>query len=130
MLKKGIRISYSIVKYIHFYYQCNVAPFFNRIKMWRKFKGHAVVGAGGVIGPRGKMIIENQPQGKKAMDNRGGPTSSLIRAPPFGQMGQMPRPGMQMPGMQMPGMPPGMPGMNPYMQQQPPRYPNPYGPPR
>jgi hypothetical protein len=25
------------------------APFFNRIKMWRKFKGHAVFGGGGLI---------------------------------------------------------------------------------
>ena len=27
------------------------APFFNRIKLWRKFKGHAVFGSGGLIGP-------------------------------------------------------------------------------
>ena len=91
--------------------------------MWRKFKGHAVFGAGGVIGPRGKMI-EN-PQGKKGMDG-----ASVVRATPFGQ--SFPRPGMPMPmPMHMPGMNPGMPGMNPgmnpYMMQQPPR--GPYGAP-
>ena len=91
----------------------SLAPFFNRIKMWRKFKGHAVVGAGGVIGPRGKMI-EVKPQGKKGIDST---ASSVIRAPGLGQ--SFPRP--------MPGMPMPMPGMNPYIQQ-PPR--GPYGPPR
>ena len=72
--------------------------------MWRKFKGHAVVGAGGVIGPRGK-IIENNTQGKK-MDssNSGGIGSSLVRAPP---LGAFPRP---------------IPGMNPYGMQQPPHH--------
>ena len=44
--------------------------------MWRKFKGHAVVGAGGVIGERGK-IIENSAQGKKMDSNSGGTGSSL-----------------------------------------------------
>jgi len=107
-----------------------LAPFFNRIKMWRKFKGHAVFGAGGVIGPRGKLI-EVKPQGKKGIDG----ASSVVRATPLGQ--GFPRPGMPMPmPMHMPGMPgmpgmnpgmPGMPGMNPYMMQQPPR--GPYGAP-
>ena len=80
--------------------------------MWRKFKGHAVFGAGGVIGPRGKMI-EVKPQGKKGIDG----ASSVVRATPLGQ--SFPRPGMPMP-MPMPGM---NPGMNPYMMQQPPRGP-------
>lgn len=73
--------------------------------MWRKFKGHAVVGAGGVIGERGK-IIENSAQGKKMDSNSGGTGSSLVRAPP---LGSFPRP--------IPGMNP-MSG-NPYMQQPP-----------
>lgn len=52
------------------------APFFNRIKMWRKFKGHAVFGGGGVIGPaRGQAAaIMNKLDGGRGggMGGRGG----------------------------------------------------------
>ena len=86
--------------------------------MWRKFKGHAVVGAGGVIGPRGQVISNTQ--GKKMDPSSGGTGSSLVRAPPLGSFPGRPMPGMN-PYMQQP------PGMSPYGgMQQPPRY-NPYG---
>jgi hypothetical protein len=32
------------------------APYFNRIKMWRKFKGHAVFGVNTIAAPRGQSI--------------------------------------------------------------------------
>jgi hypothetical protein len=71
------------------------APYFNRIKMWRKFKGHAVYGAGGLIGPRGQSaaIIQKsatrrmQVQGSMGMPAPGGMPGSG----PFGPGGGPPR---------------------------------------
>src|SRR5438046_2097681 len=51
------------------------APIFNRIKLWRKFKGHAIIGAntidesrpgagrGGGFGGRGDSLVQRFPQG-------------------------------------------------------------------
>ena len=42
------------------------APFFNRIHLWRKFKGHAVMGGGQVISKSGMITMRGQePEGGK-----------------------------------------------------------------
>ena len=49
---RGSQISFIIVPDMF-----KKAPFFNRITMWRKFKGHAVYGAGtAAIAPRGNIF--------------------------------------------------------------------------
>lgn len=53
------------------------APFFNRIKLWRKFKGHAVYGANTAavnagIGPGGRGFGGRGPGGPRG-GGRGGP---------------------------------------------------------
>lgn len=37
------------------------APIFSRIKMWRKFKGHAVFGSGELIGKDGRSAVVRRP---------------------------------------------------------------------
>lgn len=72
------------------------APFFNRIKLYRKFRGHAVFGAntaaingtpfgrgGGGIGP---------PNKRPRMDGPGGGGPNPFGAPPSGPYGAPPRP--------------------------------------
>ena len=80
------------------------APFFNRIKMWRKFKGHAVFGLGGLIGPRGQTAAIMQ---KSQLNRRPGPGGP-------GQPG--PGPGQGMPPRGFP--PPFNNNAPPYQQQQ------------
>ena len=55
------------------------APIFNRIRMWRKFKGHAVFGSGELIGPvRGqsaaikKNFSDRRLQGDRGSGSSGG----------------------------------------------------------
>ena len=49
------------------------APFFNRIKMWRKFKGHAVFGSGLAGGPaRGQSAAIIQKSQQRRMEVEGG----------------------------------------------------------
>mmetsp|Transcript_9509 Transcript_9509/g.14315 ORF Transcript_9509/g.14315 Transcript_9509/m.14315 type:complete len:168 (+) Transcript_9509:144-647(+) len=43
---RGSQISFIIIPDM-----LQKAPFFNRIKLWRKYKGHAVMGSGEAIGP-------------------------------------------------------------------------------
>ncbi len=58
------------------------APIFSRIKLWRKFKGHAVFGSGEVIGPaRGQSaaIIQKSRERRmqvEGMSRGGGPPQS------------------------------------------------------
>ena len=54
------------------------APFFNRIKMWRKFKGHAVFGAGGLIGPRGQSAAIIQKSQNRRLSVQGGPPGAPV----------------------------------------------------
>ena len=85
------------------------APFFNRIKMWRKFKGHAVFGAGGLItgnarGQSGAIIKKSLERRMQVQGGPGGPGGDHggrgYGGPPFGAgMGPgPPRGGYQGPG--------------------------------
>jgi len=71
------------------------APFFNRIKLWRKFKGHAVFGINTVAAPRGQSAVLRGGRGagpRGAMPGRTfTPNTSQIGVPP---VGSFPRPGM------------------------------------
>jgi small nuclear ribonucleoprotein D3 len=62
------------------------APFFNRIKLWRKYKGHAVMGTGPAIGPpmRGQSAAIIQ---KSRQRQLGGPPGGRGMPPPMGASG-------------------------------------------
>jgi hypothetical protein len=75
------------------------APYFNRIKMWRKFKGHAVYGAGGLIGPRGQSaaIIQKSVTRRLQVQGGGGPGGPMGPIS-GGNAGQRGGPGIYGPG--------------------------------
>lgn len=83
------------------------APFFNRIKMWRKYKGHAVFGGGGAAAApvRGQSAVIMQKSQSRRLQVLGG--RGLPVGPPGGA-GGAPAPGY--------GAPPPMggPGGRPY----------------
>ena len=54
------------------------APFFNRIHLWRKFKGHAVMGGGQVISRSGKITMRGQEEGGKGGKGGKGVWTSLV----------------------------------------------------
>ena len=129
--KINIDIAYvrgSQIRFIILPNTLSKAPFFNRIKMWRKFKGHAVFGLGGLIGPRGQTaaIMQKSQQNRRPMPGGpmgGGPSGISSGAPPgqYGQGGYRPPQGG--PGMMPPrGIPP------PYNSNQPPPYQQQQGP--
>jgi hypothetical protein len=58
------------------------APFFNRIKMWRKFKGHAIFGGGALIGPvRGQSAAIIQKSQARRLLVQGPPAAGGAGAP-------------------------------------------------
>ena len=64
------------------------APFFNRIKLWRKYKGHAVVGANTQVERRNPIT----PRGPPRRDNNnfapyGPPGSAPMNPSPYGPGG-------------------------------------------
>lgn len=79
------------------------APFFNRIKLWRKFKGHAVFGINTVAAPRGQSAVLKRGGGggPRGMPGR---TFTPVASQGIGvpAIGSFPRPGM--PPMVRPGM--------------------------
>jgi small nuclear ribonucleoprotein D3 len=54
---RGSQISFVVVPDM-----LKKAPFFNRIFLWRKFKGHAVMGGGQVISKSGMITMRGQEQ--------------------------------------------------------------------
>lgn len=96
----------SSVKFIILPDILSKAPFFNRIKLWRKFKGHAVFGINTVTTPRGPRGAAMTPRGI----GRGIVASQIIVPRP---MALMPP---QLPPFPRPMPPPG------YLQQPPPGY--------
>lgn len=48
------------------------APIFSRIKMWRKYKGHAVFGSGELIGKDGRSAVVRRPGPGGVMPSPGG----------------------------------------------------------
>lgn len=90
------------------------APFFNRIKLWRKYKGHAVFGGGSVIpgairGQGAAIIKKSQERRQQIAGPPRGPAMGMAMPPrsyPGMQMG-VPRPMMPPPGGSAPGYYPG-----------------------
>ena len=92
------------------------APYFDRIKAWRKYKGNPIVGGTGdqARGRTAKVYERARQKSQKEM-GVGDKRSRHGGRPPPGQMSMgMPPPGMMAPrGMMPQGMPRGMPMMPP-----------------
>jgi hypothetical protein len=65
---RGSQISFIVLPDIF-----KKAPFFNRIKMWRKFRGHAIYGAGSAAPAQSTSVIVPRPMFKANYNPRGTP---------------------------------------------------------
>lgn len=108
------------------------APFFNRIKLWRKFKGNAVFGGGAFINKAG-MLIRPGDRPPVSASGPGQFAPGVREGPPRGMPGPYgaPRPmGGYGPGPGGPGGPRGPPHMGGGYGGPPQQYTGGYGPPQ
>lgn len=113
----------SQVRFICVPEMLSIAPYFQRIKFWQKYKGKGVYGGNPIAKGLGASISQRTEQNRDQREGFGGRGGRGGRGMPnmYGRPPPMPAgmPGGGMPG--MPGMMPGMPGMPPGMPGMPPR---------
>lgn len=77
----------SQIKFVVLPDMLSKAPFFNRIKMWRKFKGHAVYGSGGGLIGQSAAIIQKSQTRRLQVQGGLGPGRGPPGPSPYGPAG-------------------------------------------